>query len=218
MKKNNHNNIFQEGSHSLSRALLSAAAILTSFLIPLLAYSADVTLAWDANTEPDLDGYKLYYGTSSRNYTTSVDVGTTTEYTLTGLTEGITYYFAATAYDTLDNESGYSTEIVYTINNITHTITASAGSNGSISPSGPVTVNQGDNQAFTITPDPNYHVDDVVVDGSSVGTVTSYTFVNVTGNHSITASFALEVAHRQRRAGSDRHRRRAGHLKWQQLQ
>ncbi|MGD8523304.1 MAG: fibronectin type III domain-containing protein [Desulfobacterales bacterium] len=192
MKKNNHKDISRVESLSLAQAILFAAVILALFFIPFLAYSADVSLAWDANSEPDLDGYKVYYGTSSRNYTASVDVGNTTEYTLTGLTEGTTYYFAATAYDTLNNESSYSAEIVHTINVITHTITASAGSNGSISPSGTVTVNQGDNQSFSITPDQNYHVDDVLVDGLSMGAVSSYTFVDVTGNHSITASFELD--------------------------
>src|SRR5439155_2970915 len=52
---------------------------------------------------------------------------------------------------------------------IAYTITASAGSNGSISPSGAVTVNSGASQSFTITPAANYHVADVLVDGSSVG-------------------------------------------------
>jgi hypothetical protein len=73
----------------------------------------------------------------------------------------------------------------------TYTITASAGSNGSISPSGDVTVNSGANQAFTITPNSGYVVSDVLVDGSSVGAVTSYTFSNVTANHTISASFVL---------------------------
>lgn len=70
-------------------------------------------------------------------------------------------------------------------------ITASAGPNGSISPSGVVTVDHGANQEFVITPDPGYQVADVVVDGASVGAVTSYLFSNVTGPHTITASFSL---------------------------
>ena len=73
----------------------------------------------------------------------------------------------------------------------TYTITASAGANGAINPSGAVPVNHGDNQTFAVTPDANYHVADVLVDGSSVGAVTSYTFTNVTANHTISASFAL---------------------------
>jgi hypothetical protein len=71
----------------------------------------------------------------------------------------------------------------------TYTITASAGANGSISPSGAVTVNQGSDKAFTITPDANYAVADVLVDGASVGAVTGYTFTNVTADHTIAASF-----------------------------
>jgi hypothetical protein len=73
---------------------------------------------------------------------------------------------------------------------VTHTIAASAGANGSISPSGAVTVVDGANQAFTITPAGGYAVADVVVDGASVGATTYYTFVSVTADHSISAVFA----------------------------
>lgn len=72
----------------------------------------------------------------------------------------------------------------------TLTITASAGSGGSISPSGATTVNYGANQTFTITPSAGYYVADVLVDGSSVGAVTTYTFNNVTTNHTISATFS----------------------------
>jgi len=70
-----------------------------------------VTLAWDPNTEPDLAGYKIYYGASSGTYTANVDVGNVTTYTVTGLTPGVTYYFVATAHDNFGNESGYSNEV-----------------------------------------------------------------------------------------------------------
>jgi hypothetical protein len=59
---------------------------------------------------------------------------------------------------------------------IQYTISASAGSNGSISPSGNVTITSGSNGQFTITPNAGYRVADVVVDGASVGARTSYTF------------------------------------------
>src|SRR5207247_2436332 len=72
----------------------------------------------------------------------------------------------------------------------TYTITATAGDSGSISPSGAVTVSNGANQSFTITPNPCYHLADVLVDGVSVGAVGSHSFTNVTANHTITASFA----------------------------
>jgi hypothetical protein len=54
-------------------------------------------------------------------------------------------------------------------------------------------VNSGSSQSFTITPDASYHVNDVVVDGSSVGAVTSYTFSNVTENHTISANFEIDT-------------------------
>ena len=72
----------------------------------------------------------------------------------------------------------------------TYTITATAGANGSISPAGTNTVNHGASPTFTITPAAGYRVAAVTVDGTSVGTVTSYTFSNVTASHSITASFS----------------------------
>jgi PKD repeat protein len=81
-----------------------------------------------------------------------------------------------------------------------YTITASAGANGSIEPSGDVTVSYGGTQVFTITADAGYHIADVLVDGASVSSVTSgaftsvtahHTFVNVTSNHTISARFAV---------------------------
>ncbi len=70
------------------------------------------------------------------------------------------------------------------------TITASAGANGSISPLGSVSVAYGGSQTFAINANTGYHVADVLVDGSSVGAVTTYTFNNVTADHTISASFA----------------------------
>src|SRR5262249_15634923 len=82
------------------------------------------------------------------------------------------------------------------------TLSASAGPNGSISPSGDLSVACGGGQVYTITPDPCYHVAGVTVDGSFVGTVTSYTFSNVTANHTIAATFAADVRTIMATAGS----------------
>lgn len=75
----------------------------------------------------------------------------------------------------------------------THTITVSSSTNGSIEPSGAVTINEGASQTFTITPALNYHVVDVLVDGVSVGAVSNYTFNNVTSDHVISVSYALNL-------------------------
>jgi hypothetical protein len=73
----------------------------------------------------------------------------------------------------------------------TFTITSSAGTNGSISPSPSATVNYGGSQTFTITPNTSYQVATVTVDGTALtNPVTSYTFSNVTANHSISATFS----------------------------
>jgi flagellin-like protein len=92
------------------------------------------------------------------------------------------------------NGAGTITATFSTTTPLTHTITASAATNGAISPSGTVTVNDGADQPFTITADPNFHVLDVLVDGSSVGPQVSYTFTNVIANgHTISATFAADL-------------------------
>ena len=76
----------------------------------------------------------------------------------------------------------------------TYTITVSANPHGSINPSGEITVNQDSDKSFTITPDTGYQIDDVRVDGSSVGKVSSYTFTDVNQNHTIYATFISETS------------------------
>jgi PKD repeat protein len=76
----------------------------------------------------------------------------------------------------------------------TYTISATAYANGSISPAGTTTVISGGSQTYTITPSSGYQVSTVKVDGVSVGPVTSYTFSNVTANHTIAVSFKTASA------------------------
>lgn len=71
----------------------------------------------------------------------------------------------------------------------TYKITVTEGKNGSISPSGTVKVERGDNQRFKIKPDKGYEIEDVLVDGESVGAIDSYTFKNVKKKHTIKATF-----------------------------
>ena len=70
-----------------------------------------------------------------------------------------------------------------------YTIRSSAGTGGSISPSGNTTVKEGNDQIYTITANDGYEIKDVLVDGTSVGAVTTYTFSDVSGNHTIAATF-----------------------------
>ncbi len=101
------------------------------------ALAAQVTLEWDPNSESDLAGYKIYYGTASQAQTDSIDVGNATTYTVMGLHDGTTYFFAATAYNTSNQESGYSNEVsattpslcTYAISPASREFTASGGKN-----------------------------------------------------------------------------------------
>jgi hypothetical protein len=74
-----------------------------------------VTLAWDPNPEPDVNGYSVYYGTFPRIYTQSTNVGNVTVATVYGLPEGATHYFALTAKNTSGLESDFSNEITNVI-------------------------------------------------------------------------------------------------------
>ncbi len=76
------------------------------------SHSAQVALGWDPNKEVGVAGYKIYYGDSSGEYGSSVDVGNRRNYTITGLESGNTYYFVITAYNFFGSESKHSEEIV----------------------------------------------------------------------------------------------------------
>ena len=266
--------------NNLIRNLLQFTFMMGFALVVLMGtgHAADVRLAWNASPEPDIAGYKIYYGTASRVYDWSIDAKKVTTFTVSGLADGRTYYFAVTAYDTSNLESTYSNEVststcrysisppgqsfpasggtgsinvstqsacswnassnvswmtitsgsrgtgngtvYYSINansdsssrtasstiakntftvtqegnsTTTYTITASAGTGGTISPTGTVTVSRNASRSFTITPSTGYSIDRVIVDGSSVGAVSTYTFSNVTANHTISASFKADT-------------------------
>ena len=103
------------GAKKLPRNLLFFSALLLVLLISVWARAEQVTLAWDPNTESDLAGYRIHHGTASGSYSVHIDVNKVTTYTVTGLTAGQTYYFAATAYDASGNESGYSNSVSYAV-------------------------------------------------------------------------------------------------------
>ncbi len=77
--------------------------------------SNTVTLAWDAVPSADISGYRVYYGTTPGKYFQplgqGLNAGNVTTSTVTGFPSATTYYFATTAYDALNNESGYSNEV-----------------------------------------------------------------------------------------------------------
>jgi uncharacterized protein YkwD len=84
----------------------------------------------------------------------------------------------------------------------TYAITATAGPGGSISPEGSISINQGSDITFSLTPDPGYSVAEVLVDGGPVNIATSYTFSNVGRNHTIDVNFAVNQSPPTADAGS----------------
>jgi len=95
------------------------------------SWAGTATLSWDPNTESDLAGYRIHYGTASGSYTEIRDVGLVTEHTIDNLTDGQTYYFAVTASDTSNNRSGFSNEVSKLIG----TTGGGGGGGGGASPS-----------------------------------------------------------------------------------
>jgi len=103
-------------------AFLSSLSFLPFIIVTLLlllsphsARAADVTLAWDANTEADLAGYRIFYREEGQNYDYNNPgwEGTATTCTISALNDNTTYYFVARAFDTSNNESGDSDEVCY---------------------------------------------------------------------------------------------------------
>ena len=112
-------------SSLLKSVLLALLGILVSVTI---SYAAQITLEWNANSEPNISGYNIYYGKSSGDYDVTLDVGTWTTATIADLEDDETYYFVVTAYNTDGAESGYSNEAC--INCASQSSTLSSGDDG----------------------------------------------------------------------------------------
>ncbi len=78
------------------------------------AYSMNLTLGWDPSPAPELEGYRVYYGTASGDYPNVINVGNWTSMKVSGLDPHTTYYFVATAYGASGEESVHTNEAVYT--------------------------------------------------------------------------------------------------------
>lgn len=74
-----------------------------------------VNLSWQPSPDTNVIGYNIYYGTASRAYTNEISLGNNTSATISDLVGGVTYYFAATAYDAAGDESDFSNEIQYNV-------------------------------------------------------------------------------------------------------
>ena len=156
------------------------------------------TITWVASDPDSNPVISLYYDQTGSGYSGTViatgmrlsDPVSSHTWDISGLANG-TYYIYATIDDGTTAVSAYAAGPLVISRTVSLTITAAAGAGGSITPSGAVPVASGSSQSFTIAPSAGYRVQSVLVDGVDQGAITSYTFQNVTANHTISASFSV---------------------------
>ncbi len=139
-------------NHSTRSRIAAATVAIAACALAWLpgAMAGQVTVAWDPDTGAAVAGYKVYWGTVSRNYSWYADTSTQTNYTVPSLTPGATYYIAATAYDGTRNESGFSNEVLYTVPSACTFATTPAGQSfGAGGGTGSVSVTAGSGCSWT---------------------------------------------------------------------
>jgi hypothetical protein len=142
-----------------------------------------ITVSAGANGSISPSTSNVNFGTSP-SYTISPNAGyAISDVVVDGVSQGaISTYTFSTVSDS------HTISATFAIRTFSMTVTS--GSGGSISP-GTSSSNYGTNKTYTITPRTGYSIANVLVDGSSVGAVTTYTFSNITATHTISASFAI---------------------------
>ena len=191
------------------RIIVTSWIIVILLILPCIVFASSVMLTWKASPEPDIAGYWVYYGTSSRVYGPPIPVGNVTSYTVSGLEEGMTYYFTVTAVDTSGNESGYSVEITVTIKSIPPTIAITSPTTAGtydtadalITISGNASDNVGVNQitwansaggSGTATGTETWSISDIsLVEGENIVTVTAADAAENKNSISLAVTYAL---------------------------
>ncbi len=92
--------------------------------------SSSLNIMWNQSADTNVQGYKVYYGTVSQQYTNVIVAGNVTNVTINGVQTGTTYYFAATSYNAAGWQSAYSPEIAYTVPAANATLTSGASTTG----------------------------------------------------------------------------------------
>ncbi len=160
-----------------------------SFTTDKTSGTPPLTVKFDASNSSDPEGGVLTY---SWDFGDSTTAGTgkiaTHVYANTGIFKAV-----LTVKDPQNATSTSFVTITVSTNTTSSTITATAGANGTISTTGAVSVANGTNKIFTITPNAGYQIDAVLVNGTSIGAVSNYTFTNVNTNQTIAVSFKTIV-------------------------
>ncbi|MGC8932178.1 MAG: fibronectin type III domain-containing protein [Candidatus Methanodesulfokora sp.] len=157
---------------------------------------SSIVLNWTEPLHMPVAGYAIYRGISPKGESSrpiAIVPAGITSYVDTNITPGTTYYYYVRAFDDRIPPSYSEPSNEVRVKVPIYVITASAGPGGEISPSGNITVKYKTNKTFTITPSAGYRIKDVLVDSRSLGPVPSYTFVNITTNHTIEAIFEKEI-------------------------
>ena len=137
--------------------------------------------------------WDIKYGTTGFNpETEGTFIAATTErpYLLEDLTQSTSYDFYVRAVYDDDAHSAWSWPASFTTN---HLIIADSGDNGQLEPEGNIEITHRNNQLFQVIPTTGYHIDDVLVDGESIGAVEFYLFEDVQQSHTIHAEFAINL-------------------------
>ena len=151
-------------------------ALITHIITPTAGAGGSIT---PGTPQTVLHGDDITFSIAANAGYHIVDVG------VDGVSQGV-----LTSYAFLNVTADHTISATFAIN--TYVITPTAGAGGSLTPGTPQTVNHGDDITFTVAADAGYHVVDVGVDGVSQGALASYAFLNVTADHTISATFALD--------------------------
>jgi len=176
----------------------TSVGAVTSYVFPAVTMNKTISATFGINTYT-ITASSGANGAVTPTGSTTVNYGATPTYAITPnpgyhvadvLVNG-TSVGAVTSYVFPSVNSDKTISATFAIN--TYTIAASSGANGVVTPAGTTTVNYGATPTYTITPNPGYHVADVLVNGTSVGAVTGYTFPAVMTNKTISATFAINT-------------------------
>ena len=161
--------------------------ILRVFFVPKTGSNITITATAGANGSISPAGAISVVRNGSKTFSMTPNAGYIVEYVLVdGMSVG-----AVSSYTFANATTDHTISVSFIPK--AYTITATAGANGVISPAGATNVAQNADQTFNIIPNAGYNVLDVKIDGVSVGARTSYTFTNVTANHTIAVAFAPQT-------------------------
>jgi hypothetical protein len=179
-------------THDYTIVLPELYPLVQNVVAVLDAAGGKITTTWDAPTGQTPIGYNIYRAGIKLNPTPL----TSRTYTETNLAHGVYAYHVTAIYSGNKESIAKMSNVIcyYNTNVNTYEIVASAGENGTINPSGIVTVTQGNNQTFNFLPANCYEINQVLVDGAPVSiSGSSYTFTNVMDNHNISVTFKLKT-------------------------